>query len=374
MTLTDTNSISIDIPSTSGPKIIIGGPFPPPIHGAAIVTDQIAEKISARTPVLILNLSAGQLARGVKYHFKRLFGFLTAVSVILTTRSARKLMLSLDGGIGLIYSAALILTARLRGVELFLYHHSASYVNTFSPLMKLVTLFAGVNALHIMCSHTMIEMFRGRYPNAQRFFRVGNAAFVDIPATLERHSSDGVLVFGILSNLCRPKGLALVLETLKCAHAQGLKCHLLLAGPIIDDDAQQLIDKALIEMSASIELVGPVSGPAKDDFFRRLDVFIFPSLYPHETQSLVVPEALAYGVPVLTRPHNFITELGDGGRALSILTGGPNFPIEAATLLISWSENSTELEQARSAAKLRFKELHEDSRCNLSELICRIIG
>ena len=75
-----------------------------------------------------------------------------------------------------------------------------------------------------------------------------------------------------------------------------------------------MVEEARGEFGAALRVRGLLTGGDKTDFYRVLDVFLFPSLYPHETQSLVVPEALAASTPVIAYDHRFVGEiLGQGG-------------------------------------------------------------
>jgi glycosyltransferase involved in cell wall biosynthesis len=50
----------------------------------------------------------------------------------------------------------------------------------------------------------------------------------------------------------------------------------------------------------TVDLVGFISGEAKNEAFRSADIFCFPTYYPAEGQPICVAEALAFGLPVIT--------------------------------------------------------------------------
>lgn len=79
-----------------------------------------------------------------------------------------------------------------------------------------------------------------------------------------------------------------------------------------------------------IQLLGELSEPALEEAYRRVDLFVFPSLY--EGYGMVIDEALAAGLPVLS---------SDGG-ALALTTSKPgarNFPAGNAKVLASELRN-----------------------------------
>ena len=66
---------------------------------------------------------------------------------------------------------------------------------------------------------------------------------------------------------------------------------------------------------ASGLLRGTVLGEAKSRFYADIDLFLFPSLYAHETQSIVVPEAMAAGMPVLVAAFGIVLAVIKNKRA-----------------------------------------------------------
>ena len=87
-----------------------------------------------------------------------------------------------------------------------------------------------------------------------------------------------------------------------------IDARLLMAGPFVEPDVEAALRSAERELSGRLRLLGGVEGEAKAHFFATTDVLLFPTLYPHETQSLVVPEAMAAAVPVIAYAHNFVAE------------------------------------------------------------------
>lgn len=62
------------------------------------------------------------------------------------------------------------------------------------------------------------------------------------------------------------------------------------------------------DLSGTVTLPGVVTGDDKLDLLLQSDAFVFPSQYPHEGHPMVILEAMAAAVPVITTDHAAIAE------------------------------------------------------------------
>ena len=300
---------------------VVIGPFPDPLHGASTINARLVAAVRAQgLRCESIDLSPGRWAPGLYYHATRLLrvvkGFLRILAAPLFGR--HRYVVSVDAGLGLFYNIAHALAARLTGQSILLYHHSTRYVLAESAPMRLLLAVAGRGAPHVFCSAKMATMFRARYGACGSVTIVNNAAWVD-PA-LRRHEGGGEkLRLGFLSNLIAEKGFGRAIETLGAARARGLDAELVMAGAVTDAQGQDALDRAAALFGRDFLYRGTLDDAQKAAFYASLDFFLFPSLYRHETQSLVVPEALAAGTPVIAYDHRFVGEiLGDGGLLVPV--------------------------------------------------------
>jgi glycosyltransferase involved in cell wall biosynthesis len=121
-----------------------------------------------------------------------------------------------------------------------------------------------------------------------------------------------------LSNLFHAKGIETLLAACAILRNQGIVCDLTIAGAegdISERDLFALLSK--YQMQATTNWLGPVFGTAKQTAFENADLFAFPSHYANEAQPLVVLEAMAAGVPVITSNIATLPEFvrnGETGR------------------------------------------------------------
>ncbi len=125
---------------------------------------------------------------------------------------------------------------------------------------------------------------------------------VDLPEICTNKPVDGVqedrkcnALF--LSRIHPKKGLLGLVEA--WGRVRPENWHLRIAGPDEAGYLAEVLQKIkLLGLESSIEYVGEVEGEAKATLFENADLFILPSY--SENFGVVVAEALAYGVPVIT--------------------------------------------------------------------------
>ena len=76
--------------------------------------------------------------------------------------------------------------------------------------------------------------------------------------------------------------------------------HLEVAGDFPDPETASQFDARVAGNEGVIRYVGFVQGAKKYELLANADVLLFPTRYPHETQGLVVAEALAFDLPIIT--------------------------------------------------------------------------
>jgi glycosyltransferase involved in cell wall biosynthesis len=346
---------------------VLIGPFSGPIHGVSVINNALhALMVQRGLRPAIIDLSPGSRSRGPAYHAVRTaraaWGVLRILGMALT-RTRRRHVMHLDGGSGLVYNIALALALRVTGQAVLFYHHSSRYVLADSALMRLLLSFAG-SAPQLFCSARMATLFFERYRSRGQALVINNAAWVTPVPETGRQQNRGQLRVGFLSVLTLEKGVGQAIETLRTLRQHGVPAELALAGPVRDPAARRLIDQAQNEFGPALLVRGLVQGLDRDVFLTGLDYFLFPSLYAHETQSLVVPEALSAGVPVIAYDHRFVEEVvGEGGL---LIPPGEDFAVRAVDWIAS---GDGLLAERRKQAKAHFESMRKEASAQIDGLL-----
>lgn len=317
-----------------------------------------------------LDLSPGRWRKGAAYHLTRMGRTVGAGFAMLAASVAARrprYIMSLDGGAGLAYNIALALAARITRRPMMFYHHSSSYVLADSALIRLLLRLCA-NAPHIFCSRRMAELFWRRYGDRGTTVIISNAAWI-APLPVVTAVGRPKIRLGFLGTLTLDKGLGRAIDALRALLERGIAAELVLAGLPVTADDRALLDRSQTEFGSNLVHRGVLSGPAKTEFLLELDYLLFPSLYAHETQSLVVPEALAASVPVIAIDHRFVGEiLGDGGLLISV---PQHFAQEAADWIAA---GQAVHQERRMQARRQFEAQHLEASGQLDRLVDWSLG
>jgi len=338
--------------------LVLVAPFPPPVHGAALVADQLHAALAQRCRVVRADVSARRLAAGPLRHLTRLAGY--AGALVCLVRQAghhrRHLCVLTAGGPGNLYNALCLATGRLLGYRLFIDHQAFSYLDRYDPVFALLVRLAGSHAVHFVRCRRMARRLERLYRGVGPIEIVPN---LGPPPAPEPASTVGrPLVLGHLGNLGHDKGLDVVLAVARRAHDEGLAVRLVLAGPAQPADLALIIGVTEGGVNGAdlegVEYRGALYGDDKRRFFGEIDVFLFPTRYRPEAQPLVLLEAEAHGVPVIATGRGCIAEDFSAGSD----PAGPNlivppecdFVAVALGRLRHWTANPSALATARRAA------------------------
>jgi len=166
---------------------------------------------------------------------------------------------------------------------------------------------------------------------------------------------DRSISIGLLSNLTADKGAIALVSIFGGLVAEMGNLTLRLAGPVTDKEVEKCIAQAETEFQGKFEYLGSVSGNSKIEFYRSIDLFVFPSTYKNEAQPLVLIEAMSFGIPIVAYDIGFVRELvGNAG-----LCGKPSldFLEHAVALFIKNSELRADY---CTASRARYEELFEE--------------
>jgi glycosyltransferase involved in cell wall biosynthesis len=346
--------------SSLGPRIrrpCVVGPYPPPTHGMAVVTQAMHEALvqAGHRPVAI-DIAGFSLARDWPRRALRLprvvIGLFRMTWHLLTRRSDT-LYLAVSGGLGKVYDFGFIVIARIFGARIVLHHHSFAYADRVTSLASATMRMAGGGATHIALCIEHMRRLQASYGVVREILVLSNACVVtdeyDSPPPLKHE----VRRIGFLGNVSYEKGILEFFSTVRRLREERLDVQAIVAGPFQDGDVERAV-RAQLRILPYVTYAGPTFGVDKSAFFRQIDALLFPSKYGNEAAPLTVYEALSHGVPVVAWGRGCVTEMLLGRGAGWVIPPERDF-IEGAVKNITHLHASPEaLRKASAAARESF--------------------
>ena len=312
------------------------GAFPPPVHGLSVANQSMRRVLEdAGHTVTVLDTAAGDGAASPLGLFaklrRRLAGFCRLARGLAVHRHRAHLYLPLSNGKGQYGDLVAIVIGRLFSARVIVHHHSFSYLQQPSRLARCVFRLAGSRALHITLCQGMRDLLESEYPEVKRGLVLSNLALLELSITA-RPKARPLRKLGFLSNIVLDKGIDRFVELVSQLRARGADIVGHVAGPIQDTQSRQILDAAC--QAGWVIHIGRVDGEDKQTFLSSIDALVFPSRYVNEAEPLVVLEALAAGIPVISTLRGCIPALIDPGSGLLLDAAADNLEPAVARIMM----------------------------------------
>jgi glycosyltransferase involved in cell wall biosynthesis len=321
--------------------IVFVGSYPPPVHGAAVINAvviRIFQEAGLDLKLVSRNrrdANCSRLQIIVHGAVATARGLLRALKV-MASGSKVVLYISLSGGLGQAYELLFVALARASRRRIVVHHQSFAYVTRPSRLTRMLFAVAGRGAIHIVACRQASDLLRYRYDGlVMRTVIVRNSSLPPLMSRVLRGRSV-LQTVGFLSNITREKGIEVFLEVVRKLYSRGRSIRAVVAGPCEDDEIKRALEEARDE--GLIEYWGAVYAKDKAAFFETVDVLLFPSRYAHETNPVVVVEALASGSPVISSDRGCLTDLTEAEGVIVVRRFDQYVDI-ATSRIIEWLDN-----------------------------------
>jgi glycosyltransferase involved in cell wall biosynthesis len=294
-------------------RVAMIGAFPPPVGGAALVNATVYDDLVAAgvrvTPIDVAGPTLNH-SRNLAYHARRA---LRNIRGLIRARALASpdsaLYIVPDAGLGAWYTRIHMDAVAQRYGAVMIHHHSCRYIEQHDRAIAAVVRAGADIATHVFLTQGMAAAFRRQYGDV-KFHVATNAGFVaDEAARLPAPRRAGPIQLGHLSNLCADKGFVAVADAFDAIRTAGIDATLTLAGPILEQAVADRMANLTAAHGLSVRHLGPVAGEAKRQFYRDIDLFLFPTNFKQEAAPLVIYEALAAGCPVLATDRGLIAEV-----------------------------------------------------------------
>lgn len=303
--------------------VLFLGPLPPPVHGFSAINQAMLKKLQERAQVDVFDRSPALVAGTRAPLLRQVTGWLQLVQrfhTALRSQSPISLYAGFSGGRGQLLDLPFFLLARLYRLPTHLHHHSFAYLNKYSRLTSL-TLMVAKGAQHIVLCDEMAARLEQQYGVLKNNVNVvSNAAFLPTIEPIQASQADAhteaggtvhrTLRVGFLSNITEEKGIFEFFDVIDSAVKAGFPIKATIAGPV--DSKIAIGFQARLTRQKEVTHIGPVYGEKKQQFYRDIDVLLFPTKYKNEAEPVTILEAQQLGVAVLAASRGCIGGMIEG--------------------------------------------------------------
>lgn len=299
--------------------IFFFGPLPPPVHGFAVINQEMVKRLGEVDDVKVFNTAVpparSRLPAPMRKGLHWIVTLLRFVAAAIWQRP-ESVYLGLSGGFGQLFDMLFILAGRISGARIFVHHHSFVYLNQIRAYNRLCLAACGTHATHIvLCSAMSDRLCAGYRIDPARVVVLSNAAFLAGSVPVKRRPAFNSPVLGFISNIIPEKGIREFFAVVASLNQRGMQAKGTVAGPVSDAFHAEFF--SLLARHPQVHYVGPVYEKDKQEFFQSIDLLLFPTQYRNEAEPLIVLEALRDGVPVLAAQRGCISGMlsQDSGMA-----------------------------------------------------------
>jgi len=344
-------------------------PLPPPVHGFSNICAAMLDLLRTKSSVGVFDRAPRTPNRW--YAKLRQLVMPLAYFVWSVRNPTGTLYLALSGGMGQFIDWPYVLVGRLLGRRIFVHHHSFAYITAPSILNRL--LFASLRRqVHVVLSVRMgQELVRIYGLDSAKVRVISNAAFfAALTQPADRpYNTDARISLGYLSNISVEKGIVEFFAVLAELERVGVAYKAQVAGPIAP--GAQAIFSELLASSRNTIYCGAIYDDTKDNFYKSVDVLLFPTDYANEAEPLVIHEAIRSGAHVIACERGAIPDILSNGAGLVVPKAV--FRASAVSLIRALNADRLELQRAQRASLEQARRTCDSAGGHLSALVDEIV-
>lgn len=362
-------------------KILFVGTLPPPVHGSAVVSQQIKDSklINEAFDSDWVNLSTSRRMDEIgKKTLAKPFRLLSALCrefwLLLTHRYDLCYLAITCHGVGFLKDSPFVLMAKLFRKKIVIHQHNKGMANDVDrwPYRWLLPL-CYKDAKVILLSWYLYPDIEKVVKKEDVFICPNGIKVQDSPETWNKKpETNRVPRLLFLSNLIESKGVLVLLDALKILKDKGYSfiCDFV-GGETKEIDAKRFNEE--VEKRGLNEIAiyqGRKYGEEKEEVFEQADVFVLPTY--NETFGLVNLEAMAHKKPVVSTNEGGIPDvIKDGENGLVSEKKNPDSLAQCIGKLLA-SEELREKMGADGYKKLREQFTEEKFEANLLQIVSDI--
>lgn len=355
-------------------KILVIGPFPPPYHGVSIFTQMLLKsKMKEMYNVFHLDTSDVRDSVGMEkldyVNLKLGIRNVIKLAFIICKRRPHIVYLPISQNrLAYLRDALFIFVSRLFSRKIIVHLHGSFFRLFYENSGWFMRSIIAVSLYYLDCAivlgNSLRSLFKGLVPDHKvEVVPNGIDDIVSDHRWAENKKKDTEIQVTYLSTLRKNKGIFDFIQAIPYILAVYPDVQFKVAGTwFLSKEAIEM--ESLLssnpEIRKKVDFLGLVTGNAKTDLLLNTSIFVFTPNTP-EGQPLVLLEALAAGLPIITTNQGCISEtVIDGENGLIVEAQNPRAIAEAIVYLI---RNPDVRSHMRRANRERYKSFYTQDRC-----------
>lgn len=308
------------------PKILFIATLPPPVHGSAVVSQQIKDSklINDSFRCDWVNLGTSRRMdeigkRTLAKPFRFIEAWLRALWLLMTHRYALCYLAITCHGVGFLKDAPFVLLCKLFCRKIIIHQHNKGMSKDMDrwPYRWLLP-FCYKNAKVILLSWHLYSDIARVVPKENVMIcpngiKINDNVNLNENEKKDKNSANKVPKLLFLSNLIESKGVIVLLDALKILAGKGysFQCDFV-GGETKEIDAKRFAEEVeKRQLNRLVVYQGRKYGAEKEEVFAQADMFVFPSM--EDCFPLVLLEAMEHRLPIVTTTEGAIPdEVTDG--------------------------------------------------------------
>lgn len=338
------------------PKILFITPLPPPVHGSSMVSKQIKDSLVIRGAFDcdFVNLSTSRKMDEIqKFSVTKILRLIGIYFNVLFKLIVHRYDLCYCAiacfGSPFLKDAPVVLLCKLFGRKVLIHQHNKG-MHLYKDKLVFRSLYPLVykNTKVMLLSWRLYDDISSVVSKEQVCICPNGVAPIENIIPSEKNEGNGQAIrFLYLSNLIPSKGCNALLDALQILKQRGI----LFTCDFIGGDCPEQSANTFVSLIQEKKLddctfyQGRKYGKDKDAFYRKADVFVFPTFYEAECFPLVLLEAMQYGLPCISTTEAAIPDIivnGKNGLLVEFTPDEQTFAARIADAMVWMAEHAEE--------------------------------
>ena len=309
-------------------RVVVVGQTPPPVHGQAVMIQTMLEGDYPGVELIYVPMSFSKTLDDVgRFRLGKLGELIALIRRIRATqrRTGATTLYYPPAGpdrIPMWRDFAVLLATRLRFRRTLFHFHAGGLTDELYPKLTLLERFlfhrayGKPDAIIRMTPRTPARTDL-LHPRADYIVPYGIPDHgCDAETTRAAKGPEAVAQILFVGALRESKGVLVLLDACRALAARNVPFSLNLMGAFHTSEFEQIVRERLQDpwLAGRVHLLGVLTGAKKDAAYRCADLFCFPTFYESEAFSVVLVEALSYGLPIVATRWRGIPDIVPDGE------------------------------------------------------------